>query len=152
MFVYTPEICGLGKGRYEVNFSHIERTERFGGTGPSSSVWLFSFQQELSPKLATFFRFGTGDGRRTAVQQSLATGFVFTQAFGFDNDWLGVGFMWNDPSDGNRADDYGLETFWRLQMTENIQVTPDVQVYFDPSNNPTSDIEAAFGLRVGMYF
>ena len=151
-FVYTPEICGLGKGRYEVNFSHIERTERFGGTGPSSSVWLFSFQQELSPRLATFFRFGTGDGRRTNVQQSLATGFVLTQFLGYNNDWLGVGYMWQDPSDSNRRDDHGMEVFWRLQLTRDIQITPDVQLYFDPSRNPTRDIKAAFGLRAGIYF
>ena len=151
-FVYTPEICGLGKGRYEVNFSHVEQTERFGGTGPSSSVWLFSFQQELSPQLSGFFRFGTGDGRRTTVQQSLATGVVFTQFLGYNNDWLGVGFMWQDPSDGTRRDDYGMEMFWRSQLTENIQLTPDVQLYFDPSRNPNRDIEAAFGLRMGIYF
>lgn len=151
-FVYTPEICGLGKGRYEVNFSHIERTERFGGVGPSSSVWLLSFQQELSPKLAAFFRIGTGDGRRTAVQQSLATGIVVTQFLGYNNDWFGAGFMWQDPSDNTRADDYGMEMFWRLQLTENIQFTPDVQLYFDPSRNPNRDIEAAFGLRLGIYF
>jgi hypothetical protein len=42
--------------------------------------------------------------------------------------------------------------FWRLQITENIQVTPDVQLYFNPSTSPSSDIEAAFGLRVGIYF
>jgi len=151
-FVYTPTICGLGKGRYEVNFSHIERTERFGGAGPSSSVWLFSFQQELSPELATFLRFGTGDGRRTTVQQSLAAGIVFTQAFGYNNDWLGLGFIWTDPSDGTRRDDYGMEMFWRLQLTENIQFTPDVQLYFDPSRNPNRDLEASFGLRMGVSF
>jgi porin len=151
-FVYTPEVHGLGKGRYEVNFSHIERTERFGGTGPASSVWLFSFQQELSPKLATFFRFGTGDGKRTAVQQSLATGVVFTQALGFNNDWLGLGFIWNEPTDGTRPDDYGMETFWRFQLTENVQITPDVQVYFDPSQSVSRDTQAAFGLRLGIYF
>ena len=151
-FVFTPDIPCLGKGRYEVNFSHTERTERFGGAGPSSSVWLFSFQQELSSKLATFFRFGTGDGRRTTVQQSLATGIVFTEAFGYNNDWLGFGFIWTDPSDGNRSDDYGMETFWRLQLTENVQFTPDIQVYFDPSRNPNRDVEAAFGLRLGIFF
>lgn len=151
-FVYTPHICGLGKGRYEVNFSHIERTERFGGAGPSSSVWLFSFQQELSQKLATFFRFGTGDGRRTDVQQSLSTGIVFTQFLGYNNDWFGIGFMWQDPSDNTRPEDTGMEMFWRMQLTENIQLTPDVQLYFDPSRNPDQAIEAAFGLRVGIYF
>ena len=151
-FVYTPEIDGLGKGRYELNFSHTERTERVGGAGPSSSVWLFSLQQELSPKLAAFFRFGTGDGRRTSVQQSLATGFVFTQFLGYNHDWLGVGFMWQDPSDDTRPEDYGMELFWRLQLTEDIQVTPDVQLYFDPSGNPHRDIEAAFGLRLGASF
>lgn len=151
-FVYTPEICGLGKGRYEVNFSHIERTERFGGAGPSSSVWLVSLQQELSPKLSTFLRFGTGDGRRTAVRQSFATGVVLTQFLGYNNDWLGLGFMWQDPTDLARRNDYGMEVFWRLQLTENIHFTPDVQLFFDPSQSPSRDIEAAFGLRIGMSF
>jgi porin len=82
----------------------------------------------------------------------MRTGFVFTQAFGYNNDWLGFGLIWNDPSDGNRRDDYEVETFWRLQLAENIQLTPDVQLYFDPSTSPTRDIEAAFGLRVGIYF
>ena len=113
---------------------------------------LLSFQQELSPKLATFFRFGTGDGRRTEVQQSLAAGVVFTQFLGYNNDWLGIGLAWQDPSDNTRRDDYGMELFWRLQLTEDIQVTPDVQLYFDPSRNATSDIGAAFGLRIGIYF
>ena len=45
-----------------------------------------------------------------------------------------------------------MEIFWRLQLTENIQFTPDVQFYFDPSRNPNRDIETAFGLRVGIYF
>jgi hypothetical protein len=150
-FVYTPTIPGLGKGRYEVNFSHTDRTERF-NRNRSSSVWLFSFQQELSPKLAAFMRYGTGDGRRTTVQQSLSTGIVFTQVRGYNNDWFGVGFIWNDPSDGARRDDYGMETFWRLQLTENIQFTPDVQLYFDPSRNPNRNIEAALGFRLGIDF
>jgi len=150
-FVYKPNIPGLGEGRYEVNFSHTERTQRF-NPGQSSSVWLFSLQQELSKKVATFLRFGTGDGRRTTIQQSLSTGLVFTQAFGYNNDWLGVGFIWADPADGTRKDDYGLETFWRLQLTENIQFTPDFQLYLDPFRNPNHDVELAFGLRLGMFF
>jgi porin len=149
--IYKPTIEGLGKGRYEFNFSHTERTERF-NPGQSSSVWLFSANQELSPRLAAFSRFGTGDGRRTTIQQSLVAGLVFTQAFGFNNDWLGLGFIWNDPSDGNRSDDFGMETFWRLQLTENIQLTPDLQLYFDPSNSSNGNTEAAFGLRLAMEF
>jgi porin len=149
--VFKTDLPCLGKGRYEVNFSHTERTERF-NPGRSSSVWLFSFNQEITPTLATFLRFGTGDGRRTTVQQSLATGIVFTQAFGYNNDWLGLGFIWTDPSDGTRRDDYGMEMFWRLQLTEDIQVTPDVQLYFDPSRNPNRDLEVAFGLRMGIFF
>ena len=45
-----------------------------------------------------------------------------------------------------------MEVFWRLQLTRNIQLTPDIQLYFDPSRNPNRDTEAGFGLRVGMHF
>ena len=53
-----------------------------------------------------------------------STGIVFTQAFAYINDWLGIGFIWTDPSESSRRDDYGMETFWRLQLTQNVQVTP----------------------------
>ena len=36
--------------------------------------------------------------------------------------------------------------------TENLQITPDVQLYFDPSNAANQDLQAAFGLRLGMFF
>ena len=46
--------------------------------------------------------------------------------------------MWQDPSDNTRRDDYGMEMFWRLQLTENIQLTPDVQLYFRSFNESQS--------------
>ena len=46
--------------------------------------------------------------------------------------------------------------FWRLQLTENIQLTPDLQIYFDPSRTgdrtPNRNYEAVFGLRTGIFF
>ena len=56
---------------------------------------------------------------------------------------FGVGFIRTDPYENARPDDYGMEMFWRLQLTENIQITPDTQLYFDPSRNPTGDVRLA---------
>jgi hypothetical protein len=146
--VYKPTIAGWGKGRYEVNFSHTERTERF-NPAPSSSALLVSCQQEFRPGLVSVLRYGNGDGRRTDIQQSLAAGLVWTKFLGRD-DWFGLGMMWTDPSNGNRADDYCTEAYWRCQVTENIQFTPDIQCYFNPSDRSRRDFEMALSLRIAI--
>ena len=40
---------------------------------------------------------------------------------------------------GKRAEDYGMAMFWRVQLTETVQITPDVQLYFDLIRNPFID-------------
>ncbi len=146
--VYKPTIVGWGAGRYEINFSHTERTERF-NPAPSGSAVLVSCQQELGPGLVSVLRYGNGDGRRTDVQQSLAAGLVWTEILGRD-DWFGLGTMWTDPSDSDRADDYGAEAYWRCQVTEEIQFTPDIQCYFNPSDRSRRDFEMVLSLRIAI--
>ena len=107
-----------------------------------------------TPFLLLSFREGN-DHYWSKVLGNKNGGDLFTSSGSDDLDNLvsaGLGFIWQDPSDNTRQDDYGMETFWRFQLTENIQITPDLQVYFDPSQSVSSDAQAAFGLRVGLYF
>ena len=44
-------------------------------------------------------------------------------------------------------DQFTVEAFYRLQLTQAIRVTPSIQLLIDPVNNPDDDVIAVFGLR-----
>jgi porin len=44
--------------------------------------------------------------------------------------------------------EYGLEISYVFQLTETMTLQPDIQVIFDPANNPQSDAVAMFTLQV----
>ena len=50
----------------------------------------------------------------------------------------------------NSANEKVVEVFYRLQLTPEIAVTPDLQVIFDPSQNPSKDRITVIGARVRL--
>jgi hypothetical protein len=94
-FWFFPEIDGHGDGNYRVSVQHVEASSQ----GPSSTGWALSLDQELSGELGWLLRYGYGDGERKATRNLVSTGLVWTEAFGKNNDWLGSGVFWGDPSD-----------------------------------------------------
>ena len=47
-------------------------------------------------------------------------------------------------------DQYTFEVYYRLQVTEQFALTPDIQYLFDPAQNPTQDSLWIFGLRARL--
>ena len=75
--------------------------------------------------------------------------------FGYQNkpggNLLGVGLNWGRPNSdtfGVDLDDQLIsEVFYRIQLTENFQITPNLQIVGNPALNPDRDVVALFGLR-----
>jgi porin len=67
-----------------------------------------------------------------------------------------IGVNWGQPNE----DTYGpglnsqwtVEAFQLLQMTQELQVTPSVQLIWDPALNPDTNFLALFGLRMRLVF
>jgi hypothetical protein len=53
-------------------------------------------------------------------------------ALGRDRDGIGCVFMWGDVSDDSLRSEYALETYWRVQLTERLEFTPDLQIHLHP--------------------
>jgi porin len=86
--------------------------------------------------------------------------------FGYQNkpggNLLGVGLNWGRPN----SDTFGVdldnqlisEVFYRVQLTENFQITPNLQIVGNPAfwesdfQNPDKDAVALFGLRARVTF
>ncbi len=66
----------------------------------------------------------------------------------FTNDWIRAAFIWGHPADPTLRDQFGIEAYWRLQLRERVQFTPDLQVIIHPSDRPQSKTEFVAGLRL----
>jgi porin len=97
-----------------------------------------------------FLRGGWADDGGSLYETSVSAGFGYTPNPG--QSMLGVGLNWNRPNrstfGANLDDQYSLEIFQQLQLTEGIELTPSVQIIRNPALNPTDDWSAFFGLRL----
>jgi porin len=138
-----PEVGRLGKGRYQVAMHFVDATS----TAAYSRFLGVNLEQAVGPAWAVFAKYNRADGRQSAIGQSAAAGVVWKEAFGFQEDWLGTGIAWAEPSNSSLRDEYVIETFWRNQLTPLIQVTPSIQFWVNPSQTPDEDFQAVFTIR-----
>ena len=141
-----------GAGLYHVTLWHSDAREV--ADTPSGHGIALTLQQEFGPdgKIVPFFRYSYGDGGATPVRQAIATGLGFEEPFGQNNDLIGLGFSWGQPADTSLRDQYVLEAFYRFQVTPHTNLTPDLQVIFDPSENPAEETIVVGGMRLRTLF
>ncbi len=146
---YEP-VLQWGKGSYQMTFWHVDQRELAmvpGGWGYT----LFAEQQ--FGRVLPFFKYGHSEGGAASLTDMIATGVVFEEMFDRKSDVLGLGFSWGRPTDRSLDNQTGIEAFYRLQLLNELAVTANVQVIFNPASNPTSkDPVTVFGLRLRTLF
>ena len=147
----TPRYETDDEGAYRVTYSYIGRTGDGAANQPGHSL-VVSAKQRIRGRYGLFGRYTQSfnrlpeDGFRLAV----VGGLVFLQPLGFESDRVGIAYIFNAPSDGALRNEHGIETFWRLQLTQLFSVTPDVQLYFTPARSASRKPVAIFGLRIQL--
>ena len=62
--------------------------------------------------------------------------------------------MWSQPSAVNEpaahSNEYGFETTYVLQLTPLATLQPDLQVIWNPANNPNADHNIIFQLQLNL--
>ena len=75
---------------------------------------------------------------------------------GRHTDQICLGVNWGRPSEEtyrpDAEDQYNIELFYRQQLGRLLAVTPDVQLLFNPADNPEENAIAVFGLRARLSF
>lgn len=64
----------------------------------------------------------------------------------------GIGFSWEDPTDRSLREQNAIELFSRLQLAQNLAITPSLQVLVNPALNPGVNALTVFGLRGRIAF
>jgi len=112
----------------------------------------FSFAHAYEDRWMPFLRAGYADGGGSLLQKTVSTGFGYHLKD--DISLLGFGFSWGQPNedtfDSSLDNQYSFELFGRLQVTQNLQVTPDIQWVINPALNPKADQSWVFGLRARL--
>ena len=111
-----------------------------------SGSWFFDGQW------MPFVRGGYANDGGTLMEKSISTG------VGYDvqpkRGLLAFGFNWGQPNKDTFGpglrEQYALELFYRLNLTEQFTITPDIQFLKNPALNPDEDSIWVFGLRVRM--
>jgi porin len=82
------------------------------------------------------------------VNLGVAIDGIFDQS----NDRIGIGLSWSHPANGDLDDQGAVDTFYHIQVTPQIAVTPSVQVILNPALYPNKDAVWVLGIRSRFNF
>lgn len=143
---YAPSIAERYNNR--IQFTYWEKDERTLAGVSKGSGWAVSAIRQLD-KYLPFIRFGHSDGGAGVVAESAISAGVEV-AQNSDNVWT-VGAGWAKPSretfGPGLSNETVLETSYTFQLSQKFSITPDVQVVFNPANDPSRSSVWVFGLR-----
>jgi len=108
-----------------------------------------SAQKFIRDKWLPFARYGYSEGDAALMQNTFSTGLGIQCR---NRDVFGIGISWGKPSNSTMSEQFTSEVFYRLQLTEFLAITPDVQLIADPANNPNVNELAFFGVRIRAAF
>lgn len=96
----------------------------------------------------------------TFAEHSLNAGAALQRPFGVNGE-LALGATWSDPIDGmdiatlppgtELNEQYSFELYWKLLLTPDLWITPQIQYIIDPSLNPTTDSIVVPGLKFRLF-
>ena len=117
---------------------------------PDGQGLAFSATKFIKDKWMPFFRAGYADGDALLLKATVSTGIGHYSKE--HRDLSGVGINWGKPSANKLDDQYTAECFYRLQLAQNLAITPDIQLIINPALNPDENALVVFGLRARITF
>jgi porin len=136
-------------------------TVNYPANSPVQAGLCFNFQQQLGQDapFGWFGRFGFGGSQVTAgAAAQVGTGFGMRGPLAYaglfpsrKNDTAGIGFVWSQPSWSSSApawhNEYVLEAGYVFQLSPFARLQPDLQVIWNPANNPNANQALVFQLQ-----
>lgn len=115
----------------------------------ASYGFAFSTSRKFDNGIIGVIRAGYSEGDAPQMREFLGLATSFPMR---GSDRLKVGIGWGSPPDNTLRSQTTVEILYRLQLTQNMTISPDLQVTFDPSFNEEKDIVYIPGLRFRYNF
>jgi porin len=142
---FKAQLDGLGEGNYRLMLYHRD-ADAGNETGLSVSA-----DQNLSDDYGVFLRYGGNDGAINPIRHLVAAGVSLLRPFDRANDQAGVGVSYTHPTDDDLRDEYATEVYYRLQLTEGLELSGSAQLIIDPSASDRDSV-GVFGLRARLLY
>ena len=117
------------------------------GIGPGDGI-AFTANWTFADRWMPFIRLGRSSGTASIYNQSATVGLI--HYFSARSDLFGIGINAATQSDDSLREQTTAEFFYRFQLSENLAITPSVQLLDNPALNPEEDRVWLFGLRVRL--
>lgn len=145
----TTNICGK-EGNYRLfvwanQDNHQKLSDPSMSSEDNTGVGI-SFDQMVTDNAGLFLRYAMQDDEIATLESAWSLGANLNGAmWGCDSDEIGIAFGQNNPSDeykklGNpAADESVMEIYYKWQINDNVALSPDLQVVWDPNGVDTED-------------
>lgn len=140
---WTPERSQRFLTNVQLGVFHID--ERFDAGVPSVKGAVLSANHTIHERLMLFGRLGWSDGSAaTFAERAVNAGVLWRP--GFYDDLIGFGITMADLPDASLDWQTTVEAFYRLDISDNLALTADVQYLKNPGFNQNDPL--IFGLRL----
>ena len=94
-------------------------------------------------------RFGYANDAGAVLVRAVSIGTGYDARGG--KDLAGLGVSWGRAPD-NYRDQYTVEAFYRYDMTDFLELTPEIQYVVNPANDAATDDILVVGARLRVFF
>ena len=112
----------------------------------------FGSDYELKSGWVPFGRIGIGTDKGSSIKRVFDAGLVNIRPFGRRGDMFGASFTINDPSHAAKHHESLFETFYRVRVTQSLELGPDLEVSIHPTNSVKEYTTALIGARMRIIF
>ncbi|WP_089410019.1 carbohydrate porin [Granulicella rosea] len=112
----------------------------------------FGSDYELKSGWVPFGRVGVATDTGSNIKRVFDAGVVNIHPFGRRGDMFGASFTLTDPSHGALHHESLFETFYRVRMTQSLELGPDLEVDIHPTSSAKQYTTALLGARMRIIF
>ncbi|MCP4898470.1 MAG: carbohydrate porin [bacterium] len=143
---WTPSFAKRKTDKVQLTYWHKDARPAAGAT--QGNGWLLTANTQVAKRYLLFLRAGASNGGAgVPAERSVSIGLGITNRY----DELSLGLGWSKPSEETFGkglqDEYAFEASYRLQLSPNFTLMPDLQVVFNPARNPDESRVLVLGLR-----
>jgi len=148
--IETGWTSGSLGGRYRLYRAGLWRDDtKDRGSGHGGG---FEFDHELADGWTPFGRFAFGSRTGTAIKDEYELGLAQVHPFGRRGDMFGASFAYSEPNAPARHHESVFESFYRLRLTQSIELGPDIEVSIHPTYAIRSYTTTLLGARMRVIF
>ena len=112
----------------------------------------FGSDYELKNGWVPFGRLGIATDNGTSIKRLVDVGIANIRPLGRRGDMFGASFTLTDPSRAAKHHESLFEAFYRVRLTQSLELGPDLEATMHPTNSTRTYTSALLGLRARVIF